>query len=86
MKTGCTEQLTFWKIGKQEVTADFQGGEIVSDAGLVGVRAHLVIRACSLLTKCALTPRLPPLAKIKQTLRLGLQCTRRPRGRPRKES
>jgi hypothetical protein len=38
METGCAEQLTFWKIGKQEVTADFQGGEIVSDAGLLPIR------------------------------------------------
>ena len=38
MKTGCAEQLTFWKIGKQEVTADFQGGEIVTDAGLLPIR------------------------------------------------
>lgn len=35
MKTACTEQLTFWKIQKQQVTVDFQGGEIVSDAGLL---------------------------------------------------
>jgi hypothetical protein len=38
MKTECAAQLTFWKIGKQEVTADFQGGEIVTDAGLLPIR------------------------------------------------
>jgi hypothetical protein len=38
MKTGCVEQLAFWKIGKQEITADFQGGEIVTDAGLLPIR------------------------------------------------
>lgn len=38
MKTRCAEQLTFWRIGRQEVTADFQGGEIVSDAGLLPIR------------------------------------------------
>jgi len=38
MKTECAAQLTFWKIGKKEVTADFQGGEIVTDAGLLPIR------------------------------------------------
>ena len=38
MKTDCSGQLTFWKIGKQQVTADFQGGQIVTDAGLLPVR------------------------------------------------
>ena len=31
-------QLTFWKLGKQQVTADFSGGRVVSDAGLLAVR------------------------------------------------
>ena len=41
MNTSCTQvdpQLTFWKIGKQQVTADFFGGRIVSDAGLLLIR------------------------------------------------
>ena len=38
MKTDRSEQLTFWRIGKQQVTADFQGGQIVTDAGLLPVR------------------------------------------------
>lgn len=38
METGCFEQLAFWMIDKQQVTADFQGGQIVSDAGLLPVR------------------------------------------------
>ena len=38
-KTDCSsEQLTFWKLGKQQVTADFCGGRVVSDAGLLAVR------------------------------------------------
>ena len=38
-KTDCSkEQLTFWKLGKQQVTADFSGGRVVSDAGLLAVR------------------------------------------------
>ena len=37
-KTRCSDQLTFWKIGKQQVTADFQGGDIVTDAGLLELR------------------------------------------------
>jgi glycerol kinase len=38
-KTDCSAgQLTFWKLGKQQVTADFRGGPVVSDAGLLAVR------------------------------------------------
>lgn len=37
--TECSsEQLTFWKLGKQTVTVDFSGGAVVSDAGLLAVR------------------------------------------------
>jgi hypothetical protein len=38
MATECSPQLTFWKVGKQRVTLDFEGGEIVTDAGLLAVR------------------------------------------------
>lgn len=38
MKTGCEEQLTFWKVGRQQITVDFKGGQIVSDAGLLPLR------------------------------------------------
>jgi hypothetical protein len=38
MQTDCTEQLSFWKVGKQQVTVDFHGGRIVSDGGLLEVR------------------------------------------------
>ena len=38
MQTACSEQLTFWTDGKQQVTVDFQAGQIVSDAGLLAVR------------------------------------------------
>jgi hypothetical protein len=39
MATGCAEQLTLWDIGKQQVTAVFDGGDIVTDAGLLALRA-----------------------------------------------
>src|SRR5437868_1447377 len=39
MATDCSEQLTFWKLGGQQVTVDFEGGQIVSDAGLLALRA-----------------------------------------------
>jgi Transposase DDE domain group 1 len=39
MQTDCPRQLTFWKLGKQEVTATFDGARVVSDAGLLSVRA-----------------------------------------------
>jgi len=38
MKTGCSGQLTLWKVEKQRVTVDFHGGEIVTDAGLLAAR------------------------------------------------
>ena len=38
MATDCAEQLTFWKLGVQQVTVDFDGGQIVSDAGLLPLR------------------------------------------------
>src|SRR5258708_31209684 len=38
MATDCAEQLTFWKLGVQKVTVDFDGGQIVSDAGLLPLR------------------------------------------------
>ena len=38
MRTDCSEQLTLWNIGKQQVSVDFAGGQIVSDAGLLGIR------------------------------------------------
>jgi hypothetical protein len=39
MRTDCSEQLTLWNIDKQQVTVDFAGGHIVSDAGLLGIRS-----------------------------------------------
>jgi len=37
--TDCSAgQLRFWKLGKQQVTADFTAGPVVSDAGLLAVR------------------------------------------------
>ncbi len=38
MTTGCPQQFTFWNLGRQQVTVDFEGGQIVSDAGLIALR------------------------------------------------
>lgn len=38
MATGCSEQLTFWNVGTQEVTVAFDAGEVVTDAGLLAIR------------------------------------------------
>ncbi|HEV3078140.1 MAG TPA: IS1380 family transposase [Gemmataceae bacterium] len=38
MSTDCSPQLTFWDLGTQQVTADFAGGRVVTDAGLLPVR------------------------------------------------
>ena len=38
MSTDCCTQLTFWELGQQVVTVDFQGGTVVSDAGLLPLR------------------------------------------------
>ena len=34
-----TQQLTFWDLGSQQLRVDFDGGRIVSDAGLLSLRA-----------------------------------------------
>ena len=39
MTTACSEQLTLWDLGSQQVTVDFQGGCLVSDAGLLAIRS-----------------------------------------------
>ena len=35
--TQCTPQLEFFEVGRQHVTMDFEGGQIVSDAGLLPI-------------------------------------------------
>ena len=40
MATDCTQQLRLWDVGPQQVTVDFAGGELVTDAGLLAIRAH----------------------------------------------
>src|ERR1700693_3280183 len=39
MATGCLEQLTLWNLGQQQVTVAFDGGSLVTDAGLLAIRA-----------------------------------------------
>jgi hypothetical protein len=39
MRDDCTQQLTFWNLGSQQLRVDFDGGRIVSDAGLLSIRA-----------------------------------------------
>src|SRR5262249_27783048 len=34
-----TDHLTLWNVGPQQLLVDFQGGRLVSDAGLLAVRA-----------------------------------------------
>jgi len=38
MSTDCPQQLTLWDLGRQQVTVDFHGGRVVTDAGLLPVR------------------------------------------------
>lgn len=38
MSTDCSQQLTFWDLGGQEVTVDFEGGRVVTDTGLLPIR------------------------------------------------
>lgn len=38
MATGCPQQLTLWDLGKQQVTVAFDGGQLVTDAGLLAIR------------------------------------------------
>ena len=39
MSTECLEHLPFWNLGSQQLLVDFDGGRIVSDAGLLSVHA-----------------------------------------------
>jgi hypothetical protein len=39
MTTDCLEQLTLWDLGPQQVTVAFDGGALVTDAGLLALRA-----------------------------------------------
>ena len=39
MAPQCTDHLTLWDLGPQQLSVDFAGGQIVSDAGLLAVRA-----------------------------------------------
>ena len=55
MATDCAEQLTFWNLGPQQVTVDFDGGCLVTDAGLLALRA--LDRELAVLADLA--PRLP---------------------------
>jgi hypothetical protein len=55
MSTDCSQQLTFWDLGKQQVTVDFEGGCVVTDAGLLPVR--LLDKELSVLAELA--ERLP---------------------------
>ena len=36
--TEWTEQLEFFEVGRQQVTMSFDGGQVVSDAGLLPIR------------------------------------------------
>ena len=55
MSTDCSQQLTFWDLGTQQVTVDFEGGRIVTDTGLLSIR--LLDQELGVLSTIA--PRLP---------------------------
>src|SRR5215469_5557547 len=55
MSTDCSQQLTFWEMGTQQVTVDFQGGRVVTDTGLLPLR--LLDKELAVLASIA--PRLP---------------------------
>jgi hypothetical protein len=38
MSTDCSQQLSFWSLGRQRVSVDFDGGTLVTDAGLLPLR------------------------------------------------
>jgi hypothetical protein len=38
MATDCAQQLTFWDLSRQQVTVDFEGGRVVTGAGLLPLR------------------------------------------------
>ena len=38
MPTDCCQQLTLWHLGQQQLTVTFDGGQLVTDAGLLAIR------------------------------------------------
>jgi hypothetical protein len=38
MATDCSQQLSFRDLGPQQLTVDFAGGRVVTDAGLLPLR------------------------------------------------
>lgn len=36
--TACGSQVNFWKVNQQQVTVDFEGGQVVTDTGLLQLR------------------------------------------------
>ena len=68
MATDCSQQLTFWDLGSQQITADFNGGRVVTDAGLLPLR--LLDKKLGVLRTIA--ARLPdPRAQRTQLLNFG---------------
>ena len=53
MSTDCSQQLTFWEMGTQQVTVDFQGGRVVTDTGLLPIR--LLDKELGILSRIAAT-------------------------------
>ena len=39
MAAPCTDHFTLWNLGPPQLCVDFQGGQLVADAGLLAVRA-----------------------------------------------
>ena len=44
MSTDCPSQLTLWDLGRQQVTVDFNGGRVVTDAGLLPDPLERIVR------------------------------------------
>jgi hypothetical protein len=61
MATDCSPQLTFWELGPQQITVDFAGSRVVTDAGLSPLR--LLDKQLGVLSTIA--PQLPDPRTLK---------------------
>ena len=60
MATVCPDHLTFWALGSQQILLDFQGGCLVTDTGLLAVRAlERPLRVIAGLAQLLPDPRAP---------------------------
>jgi hypothetical protein len=65
IQTECTRQLELFEVGRQTVTVDFAGGQVVSDAGLLPLRQLETPKTANLATNRSQSPLQHPRATFR---------------------